>query len=470
MRFNLKKTLAFVAAGLMLPLFAQAQSIRISGTVTDGSGEAVPGAAVMVVNSTNGAVTGADGTYSLQAGSSAILEVSCMGYTTVRVPVQGRSRIDIVLEEDAEQLEATVVVGYGTARRTDVTGSIASVTGESLREIPANDITYALQGRIAGVEFAQSSSRPGESMRIRIRGERSLNASNDPLIVLDGIPFSGSLSDISTNDIKSIDVLKDAASTAIYGSRGANGVIMITTHKGVKGQEPRVSFNSYVSLKQAIKYPLMRTEKYLQMREMAGKYQNSLDEDPNVDTDWQDLFYRTGYTQNYEVSVSGGNQKGSYSFGTSYYDDQAVVPTQNYDRIGLRAAIDQQIGNWVKVGFSTNTNYNKNRGTQTDIYNVLSKTPMINPYDEAGNLRAIVKMPMDNQYIATRERIEEWTAAGKYVGERKALATYNTGLPGQRVRFLHRQRHRHRHAYLAERRFLVAQQDRQLEHPEPPDL
>ena len=115
MRFNLKKTLAFVAVGLMLPLFAQAQSIRISGTVTDGSGEAVPGAAVMVVNSTNGAVTGADGTYSLQAGSSAILEVSCMGYTTVRVPVQGRSRIDIVLEEDAEQLEATVVVGYGTA-------------------------------------------------------------------------------------------------------------------------------------------------------------------------------------------------------------------------------------------------------------------------------------------------------------------------------------------------------------------
>ena len=463
MRFNLKKTLAFVAAGLMLPLFALAQSVRVSGTVTDQSGAPVPGAAVMVVDSSNGAVTGVDGTYSLQAGSSAILEVSCMGYTTIRVPVQGRSRIDIVLEEDAEQLEATVVVGYGTARRQDVTGSIATVTGESLREIPANDITYALQGRIAGVEFAQSSSRPGESMRIRIRGERSLNASNDPLIVLDGIPFSGSLSDISTNDIKSIDVLKDAASTAIYGSRGANGVIMITTHKGVKGQEPRVSFNSYVSLKQAIKYPLMRTEKYLQMREMAGKYQNSLDEDPNVDTDWQDLFYRTGYTQNYEVSVSGGNQKGSYSFGTSYYDDQAVVPTQNYDRIGLRAAIDQQIGNWVKVGFSTNTNYNKNRGTQTDIYNVLSKTPMINPYDEAGNLRAIVKMPMDNQYVATRGRIEEWTAAGKYIGERKALATYN-------IRFLHRQRHRHRHAYLAERRFLVAQQDGQLEHPEPPDL
>ena len=427
MRFNLKKTLAFVAAGLMLPLFALAQSVRVSGTVTDQSGAPVPGAAVMVVDSSNGAVTGVDGTYSLQAGSSAILEVSCMGYTTIRVPVQGRSRVDVVLEEDAEQLEATVVVGYGTARRTDVTGSIASVTGESLREIPANDITYALQGRIAGVEFAQSSSRPGESMRIRIRGERSLNASNDPLIVLDGIPFSGSLSDISTNDIKSIDVLKDAASTAIYGSRGANGVIMITTHKGVKGQEPRVSFNSYVALKQAIKYPLMRTEKYLQMREMAGKYQNSLDEDPNVDTDWQDLFYRPGYTQNYEVSVSGGNQKGSYSFGTSYYDDQAVVPTQNYDRIGLRAAIDQQIGKWVKVGFSTNTNYNKNRGTQTDIYNVLSKTPMINPYDEAGNLRAIVKMPMDNQYVATRERIEEWTAAGKYVGERKALATYNTG-------------------------------------------
>ena len=426
MQLNLKKMLATAAVCLMVPFFALAQNITISGTVTDQSGEPVIGAGVAVQNTQNGAVTDLDGRYTLTAASNAILEISSLGYKSVLVSVGGRSRIDVVLEDDAEALEATVVIGYGTARKSDVTGSIASVTGENLREIPANDITYALQGRVAGVDFTQSSSRPGESMQIRIRGERSLNASNDPLIVLDGIPFSGTLSDISTNDIKSVDILKDAASTAIYGSRGANGVIMITTNKGVKGQEPQVSFNSYVALKQAIKYPMMDTEKYLKMREMCGRYQNSLDEDPSVNTDWQDLFYRTGYTQNYELSVNGGNQKGSYSFGASYYDDEAVVPTQGYDRIGLRGAVDQQIGNWVKVGFSTNTNYNTNRGTQVDIYNVLSKTPMINPYNADGTLRDRVKMPMDNQYVASRSRLEEWTSSGRYIGERKAIASYNT--------------------------------------------
>ena len=226
------KTLATVAAGLLLSLSAQAQTIRVSGTVTDPSGAPVPGVAVMVVNSTTGAVTGVDGTYSLQVSPNATLEVSCMGYTTVQIPVQGRNRIDVSLADDAEQLEATVVIGYGTARRQDVTGSIASVGGENLRAVPAGDVTRALEGRVAGVEMTQTNSKPGSSMQIRIRGQRSLSASNDPLIVLDGMPFMGSLTDISTSDIKSMDILKDAASTAIYGSRGANGVILITTKKG----------------------------------------------------------------------------------------------------------------------------------------------------------------------------------------------------------------------------------------------
>ena len=292
MRFNLKKTLAFVAAGLMLPLFAQAQGIRINGTVTDKSGEPVPGAAVMVVNSSTGAVTGVDGMYSLQASPSATLEVSCMGYTTVQIPVQNRSRIDIVLEDDAEQLEATVVIGYGTARRQDVTGSIASVGGDNLRAVPAGDVTRALEGRVAGVEMTQTNSKPGSSMQIRIRGQRSLSASNDPLIVLDGIPFMGSLTDISTSDIKSMDILKDAASTAIYGSRGANGVIRITTYKGVEGQAPKVSFNTYATFKKPVKYPMMPREKYIQMRKMGGQYSNTLDESDDQFTDWRCFLWR----------------------------------------------------------------------------------------------------------------------------------------------------------------------------------
>jgi TonB-dependent starch-binding outer membrane protein SusC len=162
------------------------------------------------------------------------LVFSFVGMTTVEVPVNGQTVISVQLTEDVTDLEEVVVVGYGTQRREAVTGSVASVSGDVLREIPASNFTQALQGRIAGVEMSQTSTRPGSSMQIRIRGTRSLTASNDPLIVLDGIPFSGTISEINNNDIKSMDILKDASATAIYGSRGANGVIIITTNKGSK--------------------------------------------------------------------------------------------------------------------------------------------------------------------------------------------------------------------------------------------
>ena len=426
MQLNLKKTLAIVAVGLMAPLFAFAQNIRVSGTVTDQSGETVIGAAVMVVGSTNGAVTGVDGTYSLQTGPSSILEVSCIGYKTQRVPVSGRGRVDIVLEEDAEQLEATVVIGYGTARKSDVTGSIVSMGGNDLREIPANDITHALMGRIAGVDMQSTSSKPGATATIRIRGERSLSASNDPLIVLDGIPFMGSLSEISTNDIKSIDILKDAASTAIYGSRGANGVILISTYKGTVGQAPMVSFNAYASLKTPIKYPMMTGAKYVRLRQMAGKYVNSLDESDNTTTDWQDMILQNGYTQNYEVSVTGGTQGGSYRFGTSYFKDQATLPTQAYNRISLTGSIDQRIGKYFQVGFSTNTQYGANTGNQVGLN--LQLSPLVNPYNEDGSLKTRISMPIDaDWYIMDRERVKELTAAGVYNSESNTISTYNNG-------------------------------------------
>ena len=428
MRLNLKKTLVVLAACLTMPFFALAQNITVSGTVRDASGETVIGAAVMVANSQNGAVTSVDGTYSLQVSANATLEVSCIGYRTQLVPVQGRSRIDVVLAEDAEQLEATVVIGYGTARRQDVTGSIVSVGGDNLRAVPAGDVTRALEGRVAGVEMTQTSSKPGSSMQIRIRGQRSLSASNDPLIVLDGMPFMGSLTDISPSDIKSMDILKDAASTAIYGSRGANGVILITTYKGVEGQAPKVSFNAYATFKKPVKYPMMPREKYIQMRQMAGQYKNTLDESDSQFTDWQDLLYRNGYAQNYDLNVAGGTQKGSYRFGVTYYNDEAVIPTQGYKRIALNGSVDQQIGKWFRVGFTTNTSYTTNSGNQVDMYAALSKSPLVVPYDADGNLKWRVNMPSDNdQYIITRDRVQDLTAQGLWVNESKSIATYNTG-------------------------------------------
>lgn len=335
MRSKIGLIFRFAILGMLVSLQLNAQNINVKGTIADLNGDPVIGAAVQVQNTTQGVVTGADGTYSISVPRNAVLEISSLGFRTQTVPVDGRSLIDIILEEDTEALEATVVIGYGTARRSDVTGSIASVGGETLRAIPANDISRAIEGRVAGVEMTQTNSKPGSSMQIRIRGQRSLSASNDPLIVLDGMPFMGSLSDISPNDIKSLDILKDAASTAIYGSRGANGVIMITTYKGVEGQDARVSFNAYTSIKKAVKYPMMPKDKYIQMREMAHIYSNSLDESNDVFTDWQDMFYRTGVTQNYDLNVTGGTRTGNYRFGTSYYKDQAVIPTQEYNRISL---------------------------------------------------------------------------------------------------------------------------------------
>ena len=426
MRFNLKKTLAVLAVCLTMPFFAFAQNIKVSGTVKDQSGEPVIGAGIMVQNTQNGAVSGADGSYSITVPSGAILEITSIGYKTQLVPVSGRSQIDIVLEEDAESLEATVVIGYGTARKSDVTGSIVSMGGNELREIPAADVTYALMGRVAGVDMQSTSSKPGASATIRIRGERSLSASNDPLIVLDGIPFMGSLSEISTNDIKSIDILKDAASTAIYGSRGANGVILISTYKGTVGQAPKVSFNAYASIKTPIKYPMMTGAKYVRLRQMAGKYANSIDESDNTNTDWQDMILQNGYTQNYEVSVTGGTQGGSYRFGTSYYNDHAPLPTQEYRRISLNGSIDQKIGKYFQVGFSTTTQYGVNTGNQVGLN--LQLSPLVNPYDAEGNLRYRISMPIDaDWYIMDRARVEQLTAAGVYNNESNTVSTYNNG-------------------------------------------
>ncbi|MDR3287400.1 MAG: TonB-dependent receptor plug domain-containing protein, partial [Prevotellaceae bacterium] len=230
-------------------LFAQAGGeITVKGQVTDIK-EPLAGVTIMVQGTSRYATTDVDGNYSIIApNGSSVLVFSSLGYKTVNETVGSRSIINVVMTEDAIGLEESVVIGYGTQRKEAVTGSVASVTGALVKEVPSSNISYALQGRVAGVEMSQTSSQPGAEMQIRIRGKRSLTASNDPLVVLDGIPFAGSLGDINPNDIKSIDILKDASATAIYGSRGANGVILVTTTKGEPGQA-HVTYNGYVGIK-----------------------------------------------------------------------------------------------------------------------------------------------------------------------------------------------------------------------------
>ena len=287
----------------------------------------------------------------------AILVFSFVGMESQEIVVAGKSRINVVLKPEMSDIGEVVVVGYGTQRKESVTGSVASIDGDLMRAIPSSNITQALQGRLPGVDMSQTSTKPGAEMQIRIRGTRSLSADNDPLVVLDGIPFAGSIGDINPNDIKSIDILKDASATAIYGSRGANGVILLTTNKGLRGQKAKVSYNGYYGLKNAIKIPMMNAKEFIDIRAANGKYANGVDESNDIDTDWQDLFYRTAKVTNHDVGVSGGTDQGTYNFGVGYYQDQAVIPTQQYSRISMRAAIDQEIGKYIKLGLTSNNNY-----------------------------------------------------------------------------------------------------------------
>ncbi len=421
MKIKLLSLLFFVC---LLPVCAFAQNVTVKGVVKDANGEPIIGASVLQKGTTNGIITDLDGNFTLNIPQNGTIIVSYVGYVSQEISVNGKTSLTVVLKEDTELLEEVVVIGYGTAKKSDVTGSIASMRGEELRAVQTGNISSALQGRVAGVEMQQTSSKPGANMQIRIRGVRSLNASNDPLVVLDGIPFAGSLSDINPSDIKSLDILKDASSTAIYGSRGANGVIMVTTHKGYTEQKAQITYNGYYGIKIAEKYPMMNGKEFAALRAAAGKYSNGMDESDDMNTDWQDLFYQTGITTSHDLNVSGGGKTNNYSFSMGYFNDKGVVPTQQYNRFSLRGALDQEVGKYIKVGFVTNNTYNITEGGNIGLYGTLSLSPLVNPYNEDGSWKRTVKMSTDEQYIYPREVLKGLKDI--WIQENKAFGSYNT--------------------------------------------
>ena len=431
MSFKAKKTALFVGLCFLGMVNAQQasaatdvasvqQTKQVSGHVTDSQGPLI-GATVMEKGTNNGTVTDYDGNFSLNVNPGTTLVISYVGYESQEVKAADGMRVN--LKEDGHVVNEVVVIGYGTQRREAVTGSVANVGGEKLNQVAASNAAQALQGRVAGVLMTQTSSKPGAEMQVRIRGQRSLTASNDPLIVLDGIPFMGQLSDINPTDIKSMDILKDASATAIYGSRGANGVIIITTVKGTQGTPAKVTYNGYISFKKVFKkYPMMDGPTFSKMRQAAGLYQNSLHEwDQN--TDWQDLYYQTGISHNHDISVAGGTNGGSYSFGAGYYKDEAVVPTESYDRISVRGNFDQKVGEWFRFGLSTNNSYRKTKGVN-GMYNVLSMSPLAGLYDKEGNKLRYVSMPADDQFIITKDVVE--SLEDVWLNENKGIGSYNT--------------------------------------------
>ena len=384
---------------LLLASVANAQT-SVQGTVRDESGAGMPGVYIVVKNTSLGTTTDADGNFSMNVGSTdAVLVFSFIGYATQEVAVNGRTRVDVALAASVQSLDEVVVVGYGTQKKSDVTGSLTSVSSEALREVPVANIQNALQGRAAGVEVQKTGSTPGSSTQIRIRGERSVSGSNDPLVVLDGIPYQGALNDINPDDIASIEVLKDASATAIYGSRGANGVILVTTKRGKKG-ENTLSFNSYYGISTvAKKYPVYDAAGYKNLRDRSvflGGYQAEELESLQTGrtTDWQDLMYDNGYITDHNLTLSGGGDRSAYSVGGGYFKEKGVLPAQDYSRLSLRLTQDLQFNDRIRFGFNSLNTYSILNGSSINpTFPMLSLSPLMPAYEDDGS---IVKTPAGN--------------------------------------------------------------------------
>jgi TonB-dependent starch-binding outer membrane protein SusC len=424
-----RKFFLYFIIALLTHGISMAQSIPVTGKITDENGAAISGASIAIKGSQTGTTTNEAGNFSLNAQPGKILIISAVGFATKEISVEnngGSFNTEVMLANENKNLEEVVVIGYGTQRKEAVTGSVASISGKEMREVPSSNISQALQGRLAGVDIAQTSTRPGSVMQIRIRGQRSLSADNNPLIVLDGIPFMGSLNDINPNDIKSIDVLKDASATAIYGSRGANGVIMVTTEKGVKNKKPIIKYDSFTGAQKVFaKYPMMNGPQFVALREARGQFVNGPDESNEINTDWQDLFYQTGIVTDHNIGLVGGSETGSYNFGLGYHLNQGVVPTQQFKRYTIRGSVDQNIGKLFRVGFTSTSNFNQTDGNQVGLYGVLSMSPIASPLNPDGSNKRIIRSAADDSYIWTKDIVDSLRTNDLWLNETRGFATYN---------------------------------------------
>ena len=342
---------------LLMSTNAFAQRLTATGKVVDTAGLEVIGASVLEKGTTNGVVTNLDGEFSLSVEQNATLVISFIGYKTMEV--KATTNMNVTLQEDNELLDEVVVIGYGSVKRKDVTTAVSTVSTKDLDQRPIVSAAQALQGKAAGVSVMQPSGEPGGGMSIRVRGTTSFNGSNDPLYVVDGVPVDN-INFLSPNDIESLSILKDASSAAIYGSRAANGVVLITTKAGAEGNA-KVALNvQYGMTKVAKSMEALNTEQYRELQKEIGAVNPADLEGLTDQTDWFDEVYKTGQTQNYQVSVSNGNEKMKYFLSAGYLDEKGILEGTYFKRYSFRANIDNQIRSWLNV--SANISYSDNIG------------------------------------------------------------------------------------------------------------
>ena len=386
-----------------------AQDIKISGTVISGSDNyPIIGANILVKGTTIGTITDVDGNFSFEAPKGSTLVVSYIGYQSQEMQVSGNAPIKIVLSEDSEKLDEVVVIGYGSQKKSDMTGGIVAVGNEKLQMVSTNNLMDKLAGQVPGLNITMEKASPSEDQVLRVRGENSLTADNSPLIVLDGIPYSGSLGDIDPDNIENLSVLKDASSAAIYGSRGANGVILIQTKKGKKGTAT-VSYKGQVGFSQPERrVDVMKGPEYVKFLQDQWAYMNyngviknpedilNVSEIENwkngIETDWQDQIFRTALTNSHQISVSGGTEKTTYMASISRLNQEGVVKDTGMKRTNIALNITQQLGNWLTIGMATQAVQKEYGGIQAGISDALCQSPYGQPYNSDGSLNFY---PMD---------------------------------------------------------------------------
>ncbi|MEY4334095.1 MAG: hypothetical protein RLZZ196_2838 [Bacteroidota bacterium] len=417
MRKQLLSKVLFSIVLVLIGVQVFAQDRMVTGKVSssdDASG--IPGASVSVKGTSKGTTTDADGNYKISVSGSSVLVFTSVGFNSQEVTVGSKTQINVSLSADNKSLSEVVVVGYGTQKKSQMTGAISSVTSKQITEMPITNLGQAMQGRVAGVDVAQSGSKPGTVPKVLIRGRRSFNAGNDPLYVVDGIPLSGGYEDMNPNDVASMEILKDATATAIYGARGANGVVLITTKRGNKDGKTVISYDTYVGTTKTLdKIQLFNGAEYAEMkresRRTIGTYKDANGNlvptgviDAFADsklftaieldgikvgrtTDYQDLMVKQGFQQNHALGVQGGNEKTQFSINAGYFQDKGIIEGLDFSRYSVRVNVDHQVSKRLKVGISSYGMYALTNGANLNPYGYLaSQNPLARAFDDSGNL------------------------------------------------------------------------------------
>lgn len=399
------------------------QAKKVSGVVKDNASEPIAGANVVVKGTTNGTVTDMDGKYSLEVPNNATLVVSFIGYTTKEIKIGTQTVVNAVLDEEAIGLNEVVAIGYGYVKKKDLTGAVSSVSADDMvMGGTVSNAAQALQGKTAGVQVSQTSKAPGGSISVRVRGNNSISSTNEPLYVVDGFPSSEGLN-INPNDIESMQILKDASATAIYGARGANGVVLITTKRGKSG-ENKISYSGYLGAQKVYNpFTFISAKEYMNLanalyREIEGQEGTTNGEytesqlQSTVDTDWLEECTRLGLVQDHNLQFRGGSEKTKVLTSLGYYQQDGVLKNTNFSRISGRVNVDQTINNYIKAGATVyahreNANYQMYSGNIVNsnvLYSIMMYDPTVVPYNEDGSYGRVPGGRGDNPLANLLER------------------------------------------------------------------